>query len=171
MCPAWPQCLLLENFQTNPIIFSSVQISGSVLCDSLQPDGLQHSRLPCSSSTPGAYANSCPSSRWFYPTISSSIIPFSSCPQSFPASVSFQMGQFFASNGQSIWVSASTSVLPMNIQDSSNLGWTSWISLQLKGISRVFSNTTVQKHQFFGTHLYSPTLTSKHVHWKSHSLD
>ena len=115
---------------------------------------------------------SCPLSQWCQPTISSSVIPFSSCPQSFPASESFQISQLFASGGQSIGVSASTSVLPMNIQDWFPLGWTGWSSLQSKGLSRVFSNTTVHKHQFFGAQLfYSSTITSLHHYWKSHSLD
>ena len=111
---------------------------------------LQHTRPPCPSPTPGVHLNSCPLSQWCHPTISSSVIPFSSCPQSFPASRSFQMNQFFASGGQSIGVWASTSVFPMNTQDWSPLEWTGRISLQSKGCSRVFSNTTVQKHQFFG---------------------
>ena len=129
--------------------FSSVQFSRSVMSDSLQPHEPQHARLPCPSPTPGVHPNPCPSSRWCHPTISSAVIPFSSCPQSFLASGSFPVSQFFASGGQSTGVSASTSVLPMNTQDWSPLGWTSWISLQSKGLSRVFSNTTVQKHQFF----------------------
>ena len=133
--------------------FSSVQFSCSVMSDSLQPHGLQHARPPCPSLTPGAYPSSCPLSQWCHPTISSSVVPFSFCPQSFPASGSFQMSQLFASGGQSIVVSASTSVLPMNTQDWSPLGWTCWISSQSKGLSRVFSNTTVQKHQFFSTQL------------------
>ena len=131
----------------------SVQFSRSVTSDSLWPHGLQHTRLPCPLPTPGVYSNSCPLSRWCHPAISSSVVPFSSCPQSFPASGSFQMSQFFASDGQSIGVSASASVLPMNIQDWFPLGWTGWISLQSKGLSRIFSNTTVQKHQFFGAQL------------------
>ena len=129
------------------------QFSHSVVSDSLQPHGLQHIRLPCPSPTPGACSNSCPSSWWCHPTISSSVIPFSSCLQSFPASGSFPMSQLLTSGGQSIGVSASTSVLPMNIQHWFPLGWTGWISLQFKGLSRVFSNTTVQKHQFFGAQL------------------
>ena len=129
--------------------FSSVQFSRWILSDSLQPYEPQHSRPPCPSPTPGVYPNSCPSSQWCHLTISSSVVPFSSCPQSLPASGSFPMSQLFASGGQSIGVSASTSVLPMNTQDWSPLGWTGWISLQAKGVSRVFSNTTVQKHQFF----------------------
>ena len=127
------------------------QFSRLVMSDSLQPHGLQHDRSPHLSSTPRVCSNSYPLSWWCHPTISSSVIPFSSCPQSFPASGSFPMSQLFTSGGQSIGVSASTSVLPMNTRDWSPLGWTGWISLQSKGLSRVFSNTTVQKHQFFGT--------------------
>ena len=142
--------LLISRLQSPPaVIFSSVQFSRSVVSDSLRAHGLQHARLPCPSQTPRACSNSCPSSQWCHPTISFSVVPFSSHPQSFPASGSFQMSQFFASSGQSIGVSASTSVLPMNIQDWFPLGWTGWIYLQFKGLSRVFSNTTVQKHQFF----------------------
>ena len=124
-----------------------VQFSCSVMSNFLRPQGLQHARPPCPSPTPGAYSNPCPLRQWCHPTISSSVIPFSSCLQSLPASGSFPMSQFFASGSQSIGVSASASVLPMNIQDWSPLGWTGWISLLSKG---VFSNTTVQKHQFFG---------------------
>ena len=130
----------------------SVQFSHSVVSNSLWPHELQHARPPCPLPTPRVRPNPCALSRWCHPTISSSVIPFSSCPQSFPASGSFQMSQLFASGGQSTGVSASTSVLPMNTQDWSPLGWTGWISLQSKGLSRVFSNTTVQKHQFFGAH-------------------
>ena len=133
--------------------FSSVQLSRSVASDSLWPHEPQHARPPCPSPTPGVHPNPCPSSRWRHPTIPSSVVPFSSCPQSFPASGSFQMSQLFASRGPSIGVSASTSLLPMNTQDWSPLGWTGWTSLQSKGLSRVFSNTTVQKHQFFGAQL------------------
>ena len=132
---------------------ASVQSSHSVMSDSLWPHRLQHARLPCPSPAPRAYSNSCPLSRWCYPTISSSVIPFSSCLQSFPASGSFPMTQFFTSGGQSIGVSASASVLPMNIQDWFPLRWTVWNSLQSKGFSRVFSNTTAQKHQFLGAQL------------------
>ena len=135
------------------INISSAQFSLSVLSDSLWPHELQHARPPCPSPVPGNYPNSCPLSRWCHATISSSILPCSSCPQSFPASGSFQMSHFFASGGQSIIVSASTSIFPMDTQDWSPLGWTGWISLQSKGLSRVFSNTTVQKHQFFGPQL------------------
>ena len=125
----------------------------SVLSDSLQHHGLQCTRLPCSSPTLGANSSSCPLSWWWNPTISSSIIPFSSCLQSFPSLGSFPMSKFFAPGGQSIGVPPSTSVPPMKTQDWSNLGWTGWISLQSKGLLRVFSNTTVQKHQFFGAQL------------------
>ena len=153
-------------------IVCSAQFSRSVMSDSLWPHGLQHARLPWPSPTPGAHSNSCPSSRWCHPAISSSVIPFSSCPQSFPASGSFQMDQLFTSGGQSIGVSASTSVLPMNTQDWSPLGWTGWIFLQSKGLSRVFSNTIVQNINYSVlSFLHSPTLTSIHDHWKNHSLD
>ena len=131
----------------------SAQVSRSTVSDSLWPYGLQHARLPCPLPTPRACSNSCPSSQWYYPTISSFIVPFSSCLQSFPASRSFPMSHFFISGGQSIGVSASASVLPMNIQDWFPLGWTGWNSMQSKGLSRVFSNTTVQKHQFFSVQL------------------
>ena len=129
--------------------FSSVQFS-SVMSNSLPPHGLQHARPPCPSPTPRVYSDSHPSSPWCHPAISSSVFPFSSCPQSLPASESFPMSQLFTWGGQSFGVSASASVLPMNTQDWAPLGWTDWISLQSKGLSRVFSNTTVQKHQFFG---------------------
>ena len=129
------------------------QFSFSVVSDSLQPHGLQHTRLPCPSPTPGAYSNSCPLSRWCHPTTSSSVVPFSSRLQSFPATGTFPVSQFFTSGGQSIGASASASVLPTNIQDWFPLGSTGWISLQSKGLSRVFSNTTAQKHQFFGAQL------------------
>ena len=140
-----PPCFPL--FRTSK--FSSV----TQLYLTLQPHGVQHTRLSCPSPTPGAYSNSRPSSRWCHPTVASSVVPFSSCLQSFPASGSFPMSQLFASGSQSIGASASASVLPMNIQDWFPLGWTGWISLQSKGLSRVFSNTTVQKHQFFGAEL------------------
>ena len=134
-------------------IFSSVQFSCSVISDTLWLHGLQQARPPCPSLTPRVYSNPCPLSRWCHPTISSSVIPFSSRLQSFPASGCFQMSQLFASGGQSIGASSSTSVLPKNTQDWSPLGWTGWIALQSKGLSRVFSNTKVQKHQFFGSQL------------------
>ena len=157
---------------TNVHLVSSVQFICLVVSNSLRPHGLQHTRPPCPSPTPRVYSNSCPLSRWCHTTISSFVIPFSSCPHSFPESGSFPMSQLFASGGQNIGVSASTSIPPMNAQDWSPLGWTGWISLQSKGLSRVFSNTTVQKHQFFAAHfLYSPTLTSIHEYWKNHGLD
>ena len=133
----------------------SVQFSRSVVSNSLWPHELQHARPPCLSPAPEVYSNSCPSSLWCHPTISSSVVPFSSCPQSLPASGSFPMSQLFGWGGQSTGVSASASVLQMNTQDWSPLGWTGGISLQSKGLSRVFSNATVQKHQFFGTQLSS----------------
>ena len=132
--------------------FSSVQFSHSVMSNSLQLHGLQHTRLPCSSPTPRACSNSCPSSQWCHPTTSSSVVP-STYLQSFPASKSFPRSPFFALVGQSIGASALASVLPKNTQDWSPLEWTGWISLQSKGLSRVFSNTTVQKHQFFSAQL------------------
>ena len=129
--------------------FSSVAQS----CPTLRPHGLQNARPPCPSPTPGVYSNSCPLSWWCHPTISSSVVPFSSWPQTFPASGYFQMSELITSGGQSIGVSASTSVLSMNTQDWSPLGWTGWISFQSKGLSRIFTNTTVQRHQFFGAQL------------------
>ena len=127
----------------------SVQFSRSVISDSLRLHGLWHARPPCLLPTPRVYSSSCPLSRWCHPIISSSVDPFSSCPQSFPELGSFPVSQFCASGGQSTGDSASASDLPMNIQDLFPLGWTGWISVQSKGLSRVFSNTTVQKHQFF----------------------
>ena len=141
--------------------FSSFQFSCSVVSDSLWPHGLWHARPPCPSPTPGVYSNSCSSSHWCHLIISFSVVPFS-CPQSFPASESFQMSQFFTSGGQSIGLPNSASVLPMNIQDLFPLGWTGWISVQSKGLSRVFSNTTFQKHHFFGTQLSSQS--NSHIH-------
>ena len=141
---------------------SSVQFSSSVMSDSLWPHGLQHTRLPCPSPTPEACSNTCPSSRWCHPIISSSVSPFSSWLQSFPASGSFPMSQFFTPGGQSIGASASVSVLPMNILNWFPLGWTGWISLQPKVLSRIFSNTTVQKHQFLSTELSLPS--KSHIH-------
>ena len=135
----------------------SVQFSCTVLSDSLWPHGLQHSRLPCPSPTPGAYSNSYPLSWWCLPTISSSVIPFSSCLQSFPASEYFSMSQFFALGGQSIGVSALASVLPTNIQDWFPLGWIGWISLQSKGLSKVFSNTTVLWKPSTGISIWNST--------------
>ena len=135
------------------LYFQAVQFNCSVVSDSLWPHGLQHTRLPCPSPTLRACSNSCPSSQWYHPTFSSSVVPFSSCLQSFPASGSFPVSEFFPSGGQSIGVSASASVLPKNIQGWFPSEWTGWISLLSKGLTRVFSNTTVQKHQFFGAQL------------------
>ena len=140
--------------------FSSVQSLSHIWL--FQPHESHHARPPCPSPTPGVHSNSRPSSQWCHPAISSSVIPFSSCPQSLPASESFPMSQLFAWGGPSTGVSALASVLPMNIQDWSPLEWTSWISLQSKGLSRVFSNTTVQKHQFFGAQPSSQS--NSHIH-------
>ena len=165
MCTQWMSALkmkqILQYVTTQINLEHSIQFS-SVASDSLRPYELQHARPPCPSSTPGVDSNSCPSSRWCHPAISSSVIPSSSCPQSLPASGSFPMSQLFAWGGQSIRVSASASVLPMNTQDWSPLGWTGWTSLQCKGLSRVFSNTTVQKHQFFSAQLSSQS--NSHIH-------
>ena len=153
---------------TSPYQFKIVAQS----CWTMWPHGLQHTRLPCSSPTPWSYSNSYPLSQWCHPNISSSVITFSSCLQSFPALGSFKMSQYFASGGQSIGVSASASVPPMNIQDWFPLEWTGWISLQSTGLSRAFSNTTVQKHQIFGAQL--SLWSSSHIHtwyWKNHSFD
>ena len=141
---------------------SSVQFSRSVMSDSLQPQESQHARPPCPSPTPGVHSDSCPSSRWCHPAISSSVIPFSSCPQSLPASESFPMSQLFAWGGQSIGVSALASFLPKKSQGWSPSKWTGWIPLQSKGLSRVFSNTIVQKHQFLGTQPSSQS--NSHIH-------
>ena len=140
----------------------SVQFSRSVVSNSLWPHELQHIGPTCPSPTPRVYPNPCPLSWWCHRTISSSVVPFSTCLHSFPASGSFQMSQLFTSGGQSTGVSASKSVLSMNTQDWSNLGWTGWISLQSKGLSRAFSNTTVQKHQFFGTQ--HSLWSNSHIH-------
>ena len=150
------------NGETNCDLYAQWNGIYSVMSNSLQPHGLQHTRLPCPSPTPGACSNSRPLSWWCHPTISSSVVPFSSCPQSFPPSRSFLVSQFFASGGQSIGVSASASVLPMNIQDWFLLGWTSLISLLSKGLSRVFSNITVQKRQFFSSQL--SLSSNSHIH-------
>ena len=141
---------------------SSVQFSRSVVSNSLQHHDSQHVRPLCPSPTPGVYSNSCPLSWWCHPAISSSVIPFSSCPQSLPASGSFPISQLFPSGGQSIGVSALASVPPMNTKDWFPLEWTGWISLQSKGLWRVFSNTTVQKHQFFSTQPSSQS--NSHIH-------
>ena len=150
ICENWKQLNASEWFPSSWPEFSSVHSLSRV---QPRPHRLQHTRLPCPSPTPRVHPNPCPLSQWCHPTISSSVVPFSSHLQSFPASGSFQMSQFFATGSQSIGVSASTSVLPMNTQDWSPLGWAAWISLQSKGLSRVFSNTTAQKHPFFSTQL------------------
>ena len=147
LCVSWKDLKKYANFSV------SVQFSHSVMSDSLRPHEPQHARSPCPSPTAGVYPDPCPLSRWCHPAISYSVVPFSSCPQSFPASGSFPVSQLFASGGQSVGVSTLASVFPMNTQDWSPLGWTGWISLQSKGLSRVFSHTTVQKHQFFGTQI------------------
>ena len=155
----WKEAQLTAiNIPLSSVQFSSVAQS----CPALWPHELQHARPPCPSSTPGVHSYSCPSSWWCHPAISSSVVPFSSCPQSFPESGSFPMSQLFTWGGQSIAVSASASVLPKNTQDWSPLEWTGWISLQSKGLSRVFSNTTVQKHQFFGAQASSQS--KSHIH-------
>ena len=143
-------------------MFSSIQFSHSVVSDSLRPHESQHARLPCPSPTPRIHSNSCPSSRWCHPAISSFVVPFSSCPKSLPSSGSFPMSQLFAWGSQSIGVSALASVRPKNTQDWSPSEWTGWISLQSKGISRVLSNTTVQKHQFFSIQISSQS--NSHIH-------
>ena len=151
--------------------FNSVQFSHSVTSNSLQPHGLQHVRLPSPLPVPGDCSNLCPSSRWCNPTILSSVIPFSCCLLSFPASGPFPISQLFPSGGQSIEASALASV-PMNIQGWFPLGWTGWTSLQSKGLSRVFSNTTVQKHQFFSAqHSLWSNSHIQHDYWKNHSFD
>ena len=157
-----PNFLTVPSPHSSPLTAGSTCVSCSVVCNSLRLRGLQHARLLCPSPTPGAYSNSCPLSQWCHATISSSVVLFSSCPQSFLASGSFQMSRLFTSGGQSIGTSASASVLPMNIQDWFPLGWTGLISLQSKGFSRVFSNTTVQKHQFFGAQL--SLCSNSHIH-------
>ena len=156
----------------SPLIFSHIlkAVQWLSVSNSLRPHGLKHGRLPCPSLSLRLCSNSCPLSRWCHPTILSSVAPFS-CPQSFPASGTFPMSRLFASGDQSIGASASASVLPMNIQDWFPLGWTGWISLPSKGLSRVFSNTTVQKQSSVISFLYSPTLTSIRDYWNNHSLD
>ena len=156
------KCFFLEGISQLFKFIQTVQSSRWVVSDSLRPHGLQHARPPCPSPTPGVYSNSCPLSCWCHPTISSSVIPFSSCPQSFPSSGPFPMSQLFAWGGQSTGVSASTSFLPKKSQGWSPSEWTGWISLQSKGLSRVFSNTTLQKHQFFGVQPSSQS--NSHIH-------
>ena len=154
----WKMDLKSIKYTRHLVCISSVAQS----CPTLQPHELQHARPPCPSPTPRVHPNPCPLSQWCHPTISSSVVPFSSCPQTFPALGYFPMSQLFASGGQSIGVSVSTSVLPMSTLEWSPLGWAGWISLQSKGLSRVFSNTTVQKHQFFGTQL--SLQSNSHIH-------
>ena len=152
--------------------FSSVEFSCSVMSDSLRPRESQHARPHCPSSTPKVHSDSRPSSQWFHPAISSSVVPFFSCPQSLPASESLPMSQLFAWGGQSIRVSALASFLPKKSQGWSPSEWTGWISLQSKGLSRVFSNATLQKHQFFGAQPSSQSNSQTiHDYWKNHSLD
>ena len=164
MLPQQQRMIFRMLFSRSPQ-FSSVQFSRSVMSNCLWPHGLQHARPPCPSPTPGVYSNSCPLSQWYHPAISSSVVPFSSCLQQFPASGSFQMSQFYASDSQTIGVSASASVLPRNIQDWFPLGLTGLISLESKGLSRDFSNTTVQKHQFFNTQL--SLWSNSHIHTRT----
>ena len=153
-------------------LLSHIQFSHSVMSDSLWPHESQYARPPCPSPTPGVHSDSCPSSQWCHQAISSSVIPFSSCPQSLPASESFPISQLFTWGGQTTGVSALASFLPKKSQGWSPSEWTGWISSQSKGLSTVFSNTTVQKHQFFGASLlHSSTFTSIHDHCKNHSLD
>ena len=149
----WVTCFHWTKWPKRMRLAQVSQFSHSVVSNSLRPNELQHARLPCPSPTPRVYSNSCPLSWWCQPSSLSSVVPFSSSLQSFPTSGSFQMSQLFALDGQRIGVLASASVLPMNIQDWFPLGWTGWISLQSKGLSVVFSNTTVQKNQFVGPQL------------------
>ena len=163
---------MIQGYDIRLQVFSSVQLSGSVMSDSLQPHEPQQARLACPSPTLGVYPNSSPLSRWCLLTNSSSVIPFSSCLQSFPTSGPFPMSQSFASGGQNIGVSASTSVFPMNTQAWFPLGWTGWISLQSKRLSRVFCKPQFKNiNSSVLSFLYSPTLTSIHDYWKNHSLD
>ena len=168
LCPyVWSEDLG-PNYSSRPFLlwdsedFSSVHFSRSVVSDSLRPHELQHARPPCPSSTPRVHSDSCPSSQWCHPAISSSGVPFSSCPQSLPAAESFPMSQLFTWGGQSTRVSALASFLPKKSQGWSPAEWTGWISLRSKGLSRVFSNTTVQKHQFFGAQPSSQS--NSHIH-------
>ena len=167
--PAWLQSMGSQRVRHNwatfthfSTQFSSVQLSHSAVSSFLRPHESQHARPPCPSQTPGVYSNSCPSSRWWHPSISFSVVPFSSRPQPLPASGSFPVSLLFASGGWSIEVSASASVHPVYTQDWCPLGWTGWISLQSKGLSRVFFNTTIQKYQFFSAELFSQS--NSHIH-------
>ena len=180
MCKVWTVCILTPQIMkkkwliefkchTKQWVSVIVQFSCSVMSNSLWPSGVQHARPPCASPTPRVYPNSCPLCRWCHPTISSSVVPLSICPQSFPASESFQMSQRFASGGPSIGVSASKSVPPMNTQGWFPLGWTGWISLQSKGLSWVFSNLKIINPSAL-SFIYSPTLTSIYDYWENHTL-
>ena len=153
---------IIRSYNVTHMLFSAVQFSHSVVSDSLRPHESQHTRPPCPSPIPGVHSDSRPSSPWCHPAISSSVVPFSSCPQSLPASESFPMSQLFRWDGQSTGVSALASVLPKKTQDWSPSEWTGWISLQSKGLSRVFSSTMVQNHQFFGAQLSSQS--NSHIH-------
>ena len=165
LCRVWNALVVCQEF-------SSVQFSRSVVSDSLQPHESQHARPPCPSPTPRAHSNSRPSSRWCHPAVSSSVVPFSSCPQSLPASESFPMSQLFTWGGQSIGVSASASVLPVNTQDWSPLEWTGWITLQSEGLSGVSPTLQFKSiNSLVLSFLHSPILTSTHDHWKNHSLN
>ena len=167
MCNDW---CVLKLLNIHSVQFSP--FSSSVMSDSLRPHELQHARPPCPSPTPRVYPNSCPSSRWCHPAISSSVVPFSSCPQSLPASGSFPMSQLFAWGGQTVGVSASTSVLSVNTQDWSPLEWTGWISLQSMGHSRIISKRQFKSFSSSALNfLHSSTLTSIHDYWKNNSLD
>ena len=162
----------MDRWMDTEVHFISVQFSRSVVSDSLQPHESKHARPPCPSPSPGVPLDSCPSSQWCHPAISLSVIPFSSCPESLPASESFPKSQLFAWGGKSIGVSALASFLPKKSQGWSPSEWTGWISLQSRGLSRVFSNTTVQSINTSAlSFLHSPTLTSIHDHWKNHSSD
>ena len=157
---------LINVIKGSLILLSSVQFSRSVVSNSLRPHESQHARPPCPSPTPRVHSDSCPSSSWCHPAISSWVVPFSSCPQSLPASESFPMSQLFAWGGQSTGVSALASFFPKKSQGRSPSKWIGWISLQSKGLSRVFSNTTVQKHQFFSTQPSSQS--NSHIHTWPH---
>ena len=167
-----PSCYILGTSNQLSVVnvIGSVQFSHSVMSNSLRPHESQHARPPCPIPTPGVHSNSCSSSQWCHPAISSSDVPFSSCPQSLPASESFPMSQLFAWGGQSIGVSVLASFLPKNTQGWSPLEWTGWISLQSKGLSRVFSNTTVPKHLFLGLYIFNKMITQPLQRMKFHQL-
>ena len=161
----------MEKFWWDILQTISVQFSRSVMSNSLRPHESQHARPPCPSPTPGLYSNSCPSSRWCHPAISSSVVPFSSCPQPLPASGSFPVSQLIAWGGQSIGVSASASVLPMSTQNWSALGWTGWISLQSKGLKSLLQHQGSKASILRRSAFFTVQLTSIHDHWKNHILD